>query len=275
MDTQSDLVELFNHYFEVVSADTPEKRLQCYRLRYEVYCREGLIPGFHAENYPEGLERDRYDERSVHCLLMHKPRGIVAGTVRIILPAPDRRETKFPIEKFAGDAFYPDAIAFENLPRAHLGEISRLILAPEFRARKGEDRRPHGLTEDSQSSAGDKGRRAANARWQGPDRRRGVPRRTFPHAILGLFVAIVRMSVEQGLSYWYGGMEPVCARLLRTFGIDFTPISPVVDYYGPCRSYLGYVPDIIENIYRTHPQVWALLTDNGALFPRPERPLAL
>ena len=110
--------------------------------------------------------------------------------------------------------------------------------------------------------------RQSNTALNGPDLRKKTPRRIFPHAILGLFVAIVRMSFEHNLTYWYSGMEPVCARFLRFFGIDFKPISPIIDYYGPCKSYLGYIPDVMENIYQLNQQVWALLTDNGKYFWR-------
>lgn len=270
MDTQHNLIDLFNQYFEVVSADTPEKLRECYRLRYEVYCTEGIIPGFHPDDYPEGLEQDPYDERSVHCLLIHKPSGCIAGTVRLILPIPGKCDDKFPIEEHAGDSFYPDIISFNNISRARLGEISRLILSPKFRARKGESRHPDGVAEDNEYLTEQNGTPNPQVHLEKPGPHRNDPRRVFPHAILGLFVAIVRMSVEQNLTYWYGGMEPVCARFLRSFGIDFTPIGPIVDYYGSRRSYFGSVPDIMENIYRVNSQVWALLTENGALFPRPK-----
>lgn len=262
MDAQIGLVDLFNEYFEVVRADTSEKLLECYRLRYEVYCKEALIPGFNTDDYPDGIEFDQYDERSDHCLLMHKPTGCVAGTVRIILPSLKNKDFRFPLEKVAG---------IEILPRIRIGEISRLILAPEFRSRRGEDRQPQGVvTENLEYALQRNGRRNLHTQWEGPDPRRNTPRRIFPHAALGLFVAIMQMSFEKNLSYWYAGMEPVCWRFLRSFGIDFTPISPIVDYYGPCKSYFGYIPAILENIYRMNRQVWVLLTDNGALSPPPE-----
>lgn len=253
---QHDLIDLFHQYFEVIRADTPEKLRKCFRLRYEVYCKEALIPGFDASDYPDGLERDQYDEQSVHCLLLHRPTGCVAGTVRIILPNLKSQNFKFPLEKVAG---------IEILPRTRIGEISRLILAPEFRSRKGEDRQPQGMTENPEHALQRNERRNLHAKWEGPDLRRDTPRRIFPHAALGLFVAIMRMSIEENLNYLYAGMEPVCGRFLRSFGIDLTFISPIVDYYGPCKSYFGYIPAILENVYRTNRQVWTLLTNNGEL----------
>lgn len=263
MDTHANLIDLFNRYFEVVHADTPEKKRECYRLRYEVYCKEAVIPGFDASDYPNGEERDEYDERSLHCLLVHKPTKANAGTVRVILPHPNSPDERFPVEKIAGDLFFHDVLARANISRSQIGEISRLILAPQFRARRGEGRKPTGLSEVSDPVLQASGRRQSIANQQAEERRGGIPRRVFPHAVLGLFVAIVRMSLNNNLSYWYGGMEPVCARFLKSFGIDFAPISPMIDYFGPCRTYLGYIPDVMDNIYRTNQQIWNLLTDNG------------
>ncbi len=263
MDTQHNLIDLFNEYFEVVLADTEEKRRECFRLRYEVYCKEGIIPGFPSEDYPDGLEYDHYDEHSVHSFLIHKPTGYTAGTVRVILPILDKCEAKFPIEEHAGHLFDNDILSFEKLPRTQLGEISRLILSSEFRARKGENLRPSGVMGSFEDPLQQNERRQRHTFRQSSDKRTANPRRTFPHAILGLFVSIVRMSVENNLTYWYGAMEPVCARFLRSFGINFTPISSIIDYHGPCKSYIGYIPNIMENIYQHNRETWALLTDNG------------
>lgn len=253
MDTQSSLIDLFNEYFEVVRVDTPEKLQECCRLRYEVYCKEALIPGFDANDYPDGLERDQYDERSVHCLLVHNSTGRIAGTVRVILHD-SKDQFKFPLEKVTG---------LEIFPHNRIGEVSRLILAPEFRGRKGESRQPQGIAQEPEYSAPKNGRRDPQAKWNGPDLRKSIPRRRFPHTVLGLITGLVQMSVEHNLNYWYAGMEPACARLLRSFGINFAPISPIIDYYGPCKGYFCYIPEILENVYRTDQQIWGLLTQNG------------
>ncbi|QQS53684.1 MAG: PEP-CTERM/exosortase system-associated acyltransferase [Candidatus Competibacteraceae bacterium] len=256
LETRNNLIFLFNKYFEIISADTQEHLQKCWRLRYQVYCLEAKIPGFHPEHYSEGLERDRYDEHSVHSLIVHRPSGSIAGTVRVILPMPRNLDARFPVEEYAGNAFYPDNLSLKNLNRSRLGEISRLIIAPEFRMRKGETLSKLGIAESAEYPAG-----------KGQDSGEKMQRRHFPHTILGLFIAIVRMSAKHNLTYWYAGMEPVCARLLQTFGIRFAPISPVIDYYGSCRSYLGNISDVLKEVYRTNPEIWVLLTNDGALFP--------
>lgn len=256
LQTHNSLISYFNKYFEIISADTPERLLQTYRLRYEVYCKEGLIPGFDSVDYPVGLECDEYDEHSVHSLLMHKPSGLIAGTVRIILPDQDKIDTKLPLEKFAGDSFYTEIESLKGLSRKHLGEISRLILAPGFRRRRGENWHSHDSTDTPIADY---------------NRSINFERRIFPLPVLGLFVSVVRMSIVHGLKYWYVGMDHRLEKLCHNLGINFRPISPILDYYGPCRGYLGYIPDIMKSIYCTNMSLWALLANDGMLIPRPNQ----
>lgn len=266
MNTQHNLINLFNQYFEVIPADTPEKLRECYRLRYAVLCEELQIPGFESECYPDRLETDQYDKRSIHCLMIHKPTRKIAGTVRIILAEQENLNTKFPIESAADTCFFHNIIPYESISRSRLAEISRLILAPEFRARKGENQQPYGVRIDSESFTDQNERRQSKVSWQNLDNRRNNTRRSFPHAALGLIIAILRMSVEHNVIYAYCGMEPACARFLQSFGINFTPISPMVNYHGLRRCYIGYGPDIMENIFKKHPPVWELIEPYGKTF---------
>jgi N-acyl amino acid synthase of PEP-CTERM/exosortase system len=268
LDTRNNLLDLFNEHFEVVTADTPDRLRECYRLRYEVYCKEGIIPGFPPEDYPDGLEYDHYDERSVHSLLIHKPSLQVAGSVRIILTDRENPGEKLPLEEIAGDSLFRNRIPYEHMLRSRLGEISRLILVPKFRARRGENRKPYGITKNFANPPQANQQHQAEAFRQATYHCENTTQRAFPHAILGLFVAVVQMSFKHDLNYWYGSMETSCARFLRFFGINFIPVSPIINYHGLRQGYFNSVPDIIENIYRTSPQIWALLTNNGRFFPR-------
>ncbi|MGH8585199.1 MAG: PEP-CTERM/exosortase system-associated acyltransferase [Gammaproteobacteria bacterium] len=105
MDRDPDLLTHFRKYFEILRADTPALLEEAFRLRYQVYCQEGCLPGFDPLDYPDGLERDIYDyeHRSVHCLLRHRPTGSNAGTVRLVLADPVQPDALFPIEVAVGE----------------------------------------------------------------------------------------------------------------------------------------------------------------------------
>jgi N-acyl-L-homoserine lactone synthetase len=109
--------------FDVVVADTPDLRDVTFALRHEVYCREfGFEPVL-----ADGRERDVYDDRAHHYLLVHVPTGAWAGCVRVV-PGPD-----LPYEAVLGDV----PVDLATVPR---GEISRLTVARDFRRRP--DHRP-------------------------------------------------------------------------------------------------------------------------------------
>jgi N-acyl-L-homoserine lactone synthetase len=101
-------------------ATSVEDLEKIYRLRYEVYCLEKKF--LSAENYPDGLESDEYDQHSIHFIAEETSVNRVVGVVRLVLNS----SLGFPIEKHF------------NLTRpikspANTVEISRLIVHKEFR----------------------------------------------------------------------------------------------------------------------------------------------
>ncbi len=67
----NDITAAFHEYFEVVFADTPSLLENVFNLRYRILCIENKYPNVDAANYPDELERDEYDDRSLHLLLRH------------------------------------------------------------------------------------------------------------------------------------------------------------------------------------------------------------
>ena len=57
--------------FDTVIARGAADLAQAYRVRYQVYCVENTFED-PADN-PGGLERDLFDERASHCLLVYRP----------------------------------------------------------------------------------------------------------------------------------------------------------------------------------------------------------
>lgn len=241
----NDLVDAFDEYFEIIPANTPELQKEVFGLRYQVYCQEVNIPDFEPWKFPHELESDEYDARSAHYLMRHRPTGKIAGTVRLILADPDDPNRPFPIEVAAARYFDRSVVDPAKLPRRHVAEISRLVLAKDFRSRKGERRMPYGATNNT---------RASSVRED---------RRHFPHPILGLFVAVYHLSAEYGITHIYAGMEPVLNRLLARFALDLMPIGPLVKYHGARQPYLGVADKMLARIYQQRKDVWALLTDHG------------
>jgi len=254
MSLPQDLVTHFEQYFEILRADTPDLLEQAFRLRYQVYCQEGCLPGYDPLDYPDGLERDIYDyeHRSAHCLLRHRPTGINAGTVRLVLADRVRPDAPFPIEIAAGEHIDRDYLRQHCAARSSIAESSRFILARRFRSRRGEHQWPDGLVEESFDTD------------RGSDERR-----VLPHPVLGLIKAATIMSWEQQVRYLYTAMEPRLDRRLRQFGLELRPVSPLIEYHGPVRAHWGFLPEVFANMYQQRPEVWRLLTENGKIWPAP------
>jgi len=251
-----DLLMNFMGYFEILRADTPALLEEAFRLRYEVYCQEGCLPGFNPLDYPDGLERDIYDyeHRSVHCLLRHRPTGSNAGTVRLVLADPVRPDAPFPIEVAAGEHMDRDYLSKFCAARGTVAECSRFLLAKRFRSRRGEHQWPDGLAEEGLDAD-----------------RRSDERRVLTHPVLGLIKAAMIMNWEQQVYYLYTAMEPRLDRRLRQFGLELSPVSPLIEYHGPVRAHWGFVPEFLAAVHQQRPEVWCLLTENGKIWPHTTR----
>src|SRR3569833_1473093 len=221
------LANTFTRFFDVRPAVPQEQLHSALQLRYQVYCVE---TGFeNSEQHPDGLERDDFDARATHSLLIHRDSGMMAGTVRLVLPDKDDYDALIPIEKHCS--------------------------CKEFKRRMAE---PHTL-------------------WGQPDAlseedRLMAQRRLIPHITVGLFAAIVRMSAEHHIRYWYAVMEPSLLRLLTCFGIHFSPIGPAVDYHGIRQPCFASADEVLRCMHDESSAIWELITECGSLWPLDERP---
>src|SRR5205085_7287113 len=133
-----EFLSCYRQHFEVVRADTPSLLDEAYRLRYQVYCIENRYenPGQQAN----GRERDVYDDRSVHSLLIHRRCGVAAGTMRVILPGMVTQDLPLPINTVPDSGLQQ---LLRQLPPSHTAEISRFAVSKAFRrgCTEPEDRR--------------------------------------------------------------------------------------------------------------------------------------
>ena len=84
---------------------------------------------------------------------------------------------------------------------------------------------------------------------------------------LGLVQGLVRLSAELGLTHWAAIMEPILLRLLRTDGIHFDQLGPLVEYHGMRQPSCCDVNAVIERMRADHGDIWNYVTEGGALWP--------
>jgi N-acyl amino acid synthase of PEP-CTERM/exosortase system len=239
------LLETFSKFFEVRPVATAEQLQQALQLRYQVYCLE---TGFEdIAEHSNGLEQDEFDGRAIHSLLVHRQSGLVAGTVRLVLPNSANLEEPFPIEKHCGAAIKQP---IKGVHRSELAEISRFCISRDFKRRIAESHSLWGNTIDDSRLT-----------------EKIEQRRLIPHITVGLFAAIVHMSAERGVRYWYALMEPSLLRFLQRFGIRFEHIGPVVDYHGVRQPCFALADQVLGNMRRECYPVWELITDRGMQWP--------
>lgn len=238
------LVQLYHKWFEIVYCNTPELIEQAFRLRYQVYCLETgyFDPGAN----PDGMETDEYDERSAHSILVHKPTGQVAGTVRLILPDDSHPDGGLPARMISKDGL--GMLAPSDLPIGKTAEISRFAVSKKFRRRQGDSTYPASNPESPDSPGYD-------------------DRRVVPSITLGLMKAVVEMGKHHGITHVCAVVEPALLRLLRQLGITFYKAGKAVEYHGVRQPVYRDFDSWSASIYEQRPEIWELITDSGRIWP--------
>ena len=229
----------FHDYFDMVPVTHIELKQAAYRLRHQVYCQE---LGFEkAENFPDGMEKDEYDDFSQHYLIQHRKSGVYAATTRIILPTPGDLAKPFPTELHS-NIDRGDLLA--GVPRQQIAEVSRFCIRKMFRRRKGEEGQVSGVGSDLQLylASSDKERRA------------------YPHLTIALISCLLRMSEANGITHWYAIIEPGFIRLLQVLGIHFITIGPAVEYHGLRYPCVIKVANLLEGVKQKTPEIYEFLT---------------
>lgn len=263
------LVDSFNEYFEVVHADSDALRELVFRLRYQVYCVETKFED--ASTFPDELERDAYDVHADHTLLIHRATGWIAGTVRLALVNGQDVNAPFPAEVDYPGLFSLEQVSGYTFDRANTAEVSRFAVSKEFRKRHAEYLSPTGTSPDPDYDRR-RTRRENDDQLDKPDLggRRSVDdeRKVVPHITLGLIQGLVNMSVANNVDYWCAAMEPTLLRLLARVGIRFHHIGPLIDFHGKRQPCIVSLEQLLDKVYETRDDVWEVLTNRGAIYPR-------
>lgn len=241
------LETIFYQNFDLIPATTSQLLDQVFKIRYDVLCLDKVVETFDREKYPDGLERDIYDERSQHYLVYHRESDTFAATVRLIYSGGSRDLTAFPMVQAAGHKI--DTRLLSGLPPGEVAEISRLLIRKEFRTRMKKEIFVEGTYEDYKKLT--------------------KAKRLVTHPIIGLLTAIMRMSSQNGIKYWFAGMEPSLDKRLRQLGLHLTPLGPMVNFHGMRRPYLGVIDDVINALYFNNRDIWSFITEQGQLWSPP------
>ena len=232
----NNLVDSFNKYFEIVPAISDELKIEVYKLRYQVYCIENAF--LNSENYPDNLEFDEFDQRSIHYLIRHRKSGDYAGTARLILPDADNPEQPLPLELHCK---IDDIAMMQTINRVYLGEASRLGVSKTFKRRQSE-------------SAID---------LDNNDYCLAAELRSFPLISFALIACLIKACHENNINYLFGTLEPAWFRFLSSAGIHFTKIGPLSDYHGDRLPGVIKITDLLNSVAKKNMDVWNLLTNAG------------
>ena len=177
---ENDLRELFGRYFEIhCDVGSSEDLLdEALKLRYQVYCVEHAYEDPAA--FPDEMERDIYDGRSLHSLLIHRATHLSAGTVRLIRPDANEPLGSLPIESLCNEPTLSDEsrAAACNARRGLALRRFQGIQTPS-RRRADTDRCRSGLARTTEYRRTTPG--AASLAWTGAgDGLRQRPRRDHP-----------------------------------------------------------------------------------------------
>ena len=206
---------------------------QIYALRFQVYCYEcGFI---REEDYPEGIEYDKFDPQSVHFAAIGE-NGDIVGTMRMIL----RGDHLFPLEEHCPDV----RIDHDALPGVKYAEISRFVISKRVRRRRADGMYYEPQFED-QMGVDEDGE--------------AFLRRCRPMAF-GLYKAMYMESKQLGVTHWYSLMEKSLWLLLKIHGFSFTPCGEEVDFSGPVRPYIAKVEQVEKDVAKKFPKFFTYFT---------------
>lgn len=193
---------MFDKDFELFLADTNEGIALNQRVRYRVFCLE---KGFEdATEFPDGRERDPWDDVSIHFAVREKATGNWVAATRVILPLAEQ----FPVEQQQG--FMQEHV--EGIPRYTLSEVSRICIV-----------RDGGAVVTFPSGP--------RERWM--EEVAGVSdRRKERDVLLGLVRAITEYCLDHGIRLGYMFITDAFAKVLQRLGVVFHQVGGKTEYRG-------------------------------------------
>lgn len=214
----------FSEYLSPVMAESTELRKESYTVRHSVYCEELKFEDVNEQR----IEKDDFDEHSIHCLIQHKPSGQYSGTVRIVRPLQSGQQ--IPIQKYCLNSISPGKINPSDFQPHEICEISRLAVPKEFRRREADQFKGAATGVINHHTYSE------------------TELRCFPFIAIGLYLSAASVVIENDIKHTFVMMEPRLARSMRFVGIQFEQIGPTVDYHGKRAPYYINPALLMQNL---------------------------
>jgi N-acyl amino acid synthase of PEP-CTERM/exosortase system len=233
-----DLHACFERHFVAEVALSPAQFEDAFRIRYQVYCLE---KGYEdPAQFPDGLERDRYDGHAVQMLVRHRGTGFAVGAVRLILPDRSAHSWSFPFEDLCGYTVLGRRLDGVGDPPHDVAEVSRFAVSRNLLASVWDP---------------------AMDRWEGASPGRPDERCSSQLVALGLIALLFGVSAEYGVHVWYAMMETALARHLARLGIEFRQIGAPVEHRGRRQPMAARVDDLSARIEGANPAFHRLIIE--------------
>lgn len=219
------LSEMFEKYFLVELANTPDMKQKTYKIRYHVYCKEFKYEPI--ELFPDEKETDEYDDNSLHCIITHKTTGIPAACIRLIPASLHGEPLQLPFEKHCVESLDVDLIKQLELERKSKCEVSRLAVDSLFRKSFDGDSLRFSDVEMNFSKEEEQ---------------------LFPLIPISAYLATIALSKLSDRTNVFAMMESSLPKLLQRSGILFRRVGKYIDYHGLRAPYFITAQTVLDNM---------------------------
>jgi len=212
-------INIFDHNYEVLLADTDESKRIHYQLRYQVYCDEMRFED--KNKFPDQIENDEWDRDAIHFIVRHKFTGKNLGALRLA----HGKKLGLPLEQHSS--------LYSELNENQYGsclEISRLCVIKEARR--------FNATLKSPEAPKHKPNVSANINDYRPSNR---------ELMWGMIRAAAVYSYDIGIKNWYILVAPALAVTIQKAGFNMIQIGHPCHLSGERTPYLLEVDQVLSN----------------------------
>jgi N-acyl amino acid synthase of PEP-CTERM/exosortase system len=230
-------LQAYDDTFALVRADNDALHEKVFQLRYEVYCEENNFekPPF----IDEKLEYDSFDDRAVHYLLMHKPSGEAAGTLRVVLP-----NDEYPSDSFLIQKHCEHPLVRHETKILALCEVSRFCTSKKFRKRDKDGRILSSYSEQDNDSG---------------------YKRLIPYMPAALLQGAFETALSARILDCVWMVDPCHLTSLERIGFPFQTLGPHVKYHGGAQPIIFNIKNVLDTMRRKNRHCWDVVSDLGRL----------